>query len=144
MSIRPVRRWGRAIQKGLNVKGRDHGATHSVARLPAMRALRKCCAPAVIDFRPMLYMVIEHYKARDPVPVYRRFAQLGRLAPPGLTYVASWVEASLSRCYQVMETDDPVLLEQWMAAWSDIVEFDIIPVITSAEAAARMGYPPAR
>ena len=86
----------------------------------------------------MLYMVIEHFKGGDPVPVYRRFRDRGRLAPEGLTYVGSWVDTGLERCYQLMETDDPRLLDQWMAHWSDIVSFEVHPVVTSAEAAEKI------
>jgi hypothetical protein len=86
----------------------------------------------------MLYMVIEHFRNRDPLPVYRRFRDRGRLAPDGLKYVASWVTLELDRCYQVMECDDRQLLDQWLAHWRDIVDFDVVPVITSAEAAQRV------
>jgi hypothetical protein len=85
-----------------------------------------------------LYMVIEHFKNADAVPVYRRFRDHGRLAPEGLTYISSWVDRSFERCYQVMETEDPALLEAWIAQWSDIVDFDVHPVMTSAEAAERI------
>ena len=84
----------------------------------------------------MLYMVVEHFRNEDPVPVYRRFRDQGRLAPEGLRYVASWVTQDLRRCFQIMECDDPALLEQWTARWRDLVEFEIIPVVTSAEAVA--------
>ena len=86
----------------------------------------------------MLYMVVEHFRNGDPAPVYERFRARGRLAPSGLRYVGSWVTPDLTRCYQVMECDDPALLDAWMAAWSDLVEFEVHPVITSAEAAARV------
>jgi hypothetical protein len=85
-----------------------------------------------------LYMVIEHFKDGDPAPVYRRFRERGRLAPEGLTYINSWVDVNLQRCYQVMETEDRRLLDQWIANWRDIVEFEVHPVITSADAAARV------
>jgi len=84
----------------------------------------------------MLYMIIERYRNGDPLPVYRRFRDEGRLAPDGLTYVTSWVTPDLKTCYQVMETADRALLDRWLDAWADIVEFEVIPVITSAEAAA--------
>lgn len=84
----------------------------------------------------MLYMVIEHFRNGDPAPVYRRFREQGRLAPEGLRYVASWVTRDLKHCYQVMETDDPALLREWTSRWEDLVEFEVVPVITSAEAAA--------
>ena len=85
----------------------------------------------------MLYMVIERFRNRDPKPVYARFRERGRLAPAGLTYVNSWVTEDLGLCYQVMECADRDLLEEWIANWADLVEFEVIPVITSAEAGAR-------
>jgi hypothetical protein len=86
----------------------------------------------------MLYMVIETFRDGDAVPVYRRFRDSGRLAPDGLTYVSSWVDERLERCYQVMETDDRALLDRWMANWRDIVDFEVHPVMTSREAAERI------
>jgi hypothetical protein len=84
----------------------------------------------------MLYMIIEHFRDGDAVPVYRRFQDRGRMAPEGLQYVGSWVTRDYQRCYQVMECDDPALLEQWMSNWRDLVDFDVIPVMTSADATA--------
>jgi hypothetical protein len=86
----------------------------------------------------VLYMIIERFKNRDPVPVYRRFRDRGRMAPEGLTYVSSWVTEDLDRCYQVMECDDRRLLEQWMTRWSDVTDFEVIPVVTSAQAVERI------
>jgi Protein of unknown function (DUF3303) len=81
------------------------------------------------------YMVVEHFKNKDAVAVYRRFRDRGRMSPEGLFYISSWVDENLERCYQLMETADPRLLEEWMANWRDLVEFDVYPVITSTEAA---------
>jgi len=86
----------------------------------------------------MLYMIIESFKNRDATPVYRRFRDHGRLAPDGLRYVSSWVTADMATCYQVMECDDPQLLEQWMARWCDLVDFEILPLITSAQAVEQL------
>ena len=83
-----------------------------------------------------LYMVVEHFK--DAAAIYRRFRERGRMAPDGLTYVSSWVDEKLERCYQLMETQDRALLDQWMANWSDLTDFEVYPVITSKEAAERM------
>ncbi len=85
------------------------------------------------------YMVIEHFRNGDAAPVYRRFRERGRMAPEGLTYISSWVTPDLTRCYQIMETEDRALLEQWMANWSDLVEFEVHSVITSREASERIG-----
>jgi hypothetical protein len=86
----------------------------------------------------MLYLIIEHFRNGDPGPVYARFRAAGRLAPAGLEYISSWVTDDLTRCYQVMQCEDPGLLREWMAAWEDLVEFEVHPVLTSAEAAARV------
>ena len=83
-------------------------------------------------------MVIERFRGGDPVPVYARFRERGRLAPEGLRYVSSWVDETLATCYQVMEADDRRLLDEWMAAWEDLVAFEVIPVVTSQEAAERV------
>jgi hypothetical protein len=84
----------------------------------------------------MLYMVVETFRDGDALPVYRRFRDKGRMAPDGLKYVASWVTEDLRRCFQIMECDDPALIAQWMARWEDVTEFDVVPVITSEQAAA--------
>ena len=85
----------------------------------------------------MRYMVIETFVS-GPGPVYGRAREHGRLLPEGLAYLDSWIEAKgLDRCFQLMETDDPQLLDDWIARWSDLVAFEVVPVITSAEAAAR-------
>jgi Domain of unknown function (DUF3303) len=83
------------------------------------------------------YMVIESY-TQGPRPVYARAAERGRMLPRGLAYVDSWIdERDLNRCFQLMETENQSLFDEWTANWNDIVEFEIVPVIASAEAAAR-------
>jgi hypothetical protein len=82
----------------------------------------------------MKYMVVEHFRNGDPLPVYRRFRDRGRIAPEGLQYLSSWVDEKFERCFQLMEAPDQTLLNQWIANWSDIVDFEIFPVVTSAEA----------
>jgi hypothetical protein len=87
----------------------------------------------------MRYMVIETYRA-GAGPVYERAAAQGRMLPPGLAYLDSWVDADrLDRCFQLMETEDRATFEPWIAAWADLVEFEIVPVVDSAGAAARSG-----
>jgi len=90
----------------------------------------------------VLFLIVERFKDGDASPVYRRFREQGRLAPDGLTYVASWVTADLTRCYQVMESPDRALLDRWIARWSDLVDFEVTPVITSADAAGRFSPQP--
>jgi len=85
-----------------------------------------------------LYMVVEHFKNKDAVAVYRRFRDSGRMAPEGLRYLSSWVDDRLERCYQLMEANDCALLDQWMANWSDLVDFEVHRVMTSNEAAEKI------
>jgi hypothetical protein len=86
----------------------------------------------------MLYMVIERFKNQDAGPVYRRFRDRGRMTPDGLEYVSSWVDMKLERCFQIMETSDPKLMLEWISNWSDIVEFEVVPVMLSEDAAQVM------
>jgi hypothetical protein len=85
-----------------------------------------------------LYMIVEHFKNNDATPIYRRFRDRGRMNPDGLRYISSYIDENLTRCYQLMETDDRTLLDDWIAKWSDLVDFEVHPVITSAEAAQRI------
>jgi hypothetical protein len=86
----------------------------------------------------MLYMVLETFKDGAAPEVYRRARERGRLMPEGLRYVSSWVDLGFERCFQVMETDDPSLFDLWIAEWADLVEFEVVAVQTSAEAAQAM------
>jgi hypothetical protein len=80
----------------------------------------------------MLFMIIEHFKSDEAAAaVYQRFAERGRMLPDGLTYLNSWVEENLNRCFQLMETDDPKLFDEWISHWSDLVDFEIISVTKS-------------
>ena len=81
----------------------------------------------------MLFMVIERYKNRDGKAIYRRFREKGRMAPEGLTYVGSWIEANFDRCFQLMECSDARLLQAWVTQWHDLIEFEFIPVVPSQE-----------
>ena len=86
----------------------------------------------------MQYMIIETF-TQGPEVVYARFRERGRMAPEGLTYLDSCITTDGHRCFQRMECDDPALLEQWMSAWRDIAGFEVLPVISSSEAARRFG-----
>jgi len=83
-------------------------------------------------------MIVERFRDGDPVPVYRRFREQGRMAPAGLRYVSSWVDEKLEICFQLMETDDASYVNEWIANWNEIVEFEGYAVITSQEAADRV------
>jgi hypothetical protein len=85
-----------------------------------------------------LYMVVEHFKNKDAVPVYRRFRDRGRMAPEGLVYISSWVDDKFERCYQLMETGERRLLDEWIANWSDLVDFEVHAVVPSRDAAEKI------
>jgi hypothetical protein len=86
----------------------------------------------------MLFMLVEHFRDGDPVPVYHRFRERGRLLAPGVDYVASWVTDDLKHCFQVMEAEHREALDAWIGRWSDLADFEVIPVITSDAAAQRV------
>jgi hypothetical protein len=81
----------------------------------------------------MQFMVIERFRNRDAKAVYRRFRDQGRMAPDGLKYLGSWIETNFDRCFQIMECDDARLLQEWIANWSDLVDFEVVPVVTSEQ-----------
>ncbi len=79
----------------------------------------------------MLFMVVEHFEPGAAAEVYGRARERGRMLPDGLRYVESWVQADLRGCFQLMETDDAALFQEWIAHWDDLAEFDIVPVVPS-------------
>ena len=82
----------------------------------------------------MLFMIIERFKDRDPLPAYRQLRDAGRQLPPGLAYVDSWIEANFDRCFQLMECDDARLLQEWILNCSGLgMTFEIVPVVPSKE-----------
>jgi len=83
----------------------------------------------------MQFMVIERFRNQDAKAIYARFRERGRMMPEGLTFVSSWVAADLSRCFQLMACDDPTLFQRWIAAWSDLMEFEVVPVSPGSETA---------
>ena len=87
----------------------------------------------------MLFMVIERFKPGKAPEIYRRFHERGRLAPNDVQYVASWVDLGFERCFQVMEAASEARLREWTQHWDDLTDFEVIPVRTSAEAAAFIG-----
>jgi len=88
----------------------------------------------------MMFMVIEHFHRGKVQDVYRRFRDRGRMAPDGVRYVGSWVDLEFRRCFQVMEADDEAMLKAWTNNWDDLVDFEIVPVRTSEQAAVEMSH----
>jgi hypothetical protein len=93
--------------------------------------------PGWCKLRRMLFMVIEHFNPGSTALIGERFRQSGRMLPEGVTYHASWVEPSGARCFQIMEAANPELLQTWISHWNDLVDFEIIPVLPSADFWAR-------
>jgi hypothetical protein len=88
----------------------------------------------------MQFMVIERFRNQDAKSVYRRFREKGRLLPDGLAFVSSWVEADLRRCFQVMECSDVTLLQRWVAEGSDLIDFEIVPVVSGKATAEAFAF----
>ena len=82
----------------------------------------------------MLFMVIERFRDNDVIPAYRRVKEEGRSLPDGLSYVSSWIELGGGRCFQLMETSDAALMQQWILGWRGTgISFEVVPVVTSAQ-----------
>jgi hypothetical protein len=89
----------------------------------------------------MLFMVIEHFKPSGLKQIGERFKNSGRMLPDGVIYHASWVEPSGARCFQIMEAGEPELLRTWTSRWDDLIDFEIVPVQTSADFWSRAAAP---
>ena len=87
----------------------------------------------------MFFMVIEHFKGGNPRPAGERFAREGRILPEKVVYHGSWLDPANARCFQVMEAEKRDALQPWIAAWSDLVDFEIVPVMPSREYCAGIG-----
>jgi hypothetical protein len=85
----------------------------------------------------MLYMVIEHFKEGAAPEIYRRFREGSRMMPEGLEYVSSWISHDLKTCWQVMQTDNRRLFDEWTRNWDDLMDFQIVPILASSEVRAR-------
>ena len=81
----------------------------------------------------MLFMVIEHFQGGDARAIGERFARDGRMLPDGVAYISSWIDEPRARCFQLMEAADGRMLDVWIERWSDLAEFEVIPVVTSQE-----------
>ncbi len=86
----------------------------------------------------MLYLIIETYHNGKVKTLYQRFAEKGRMMPEGVNYINSWIDESIEVCYQIMESDSLEKLQEWVGHWNDLADFQIIPVLTSAEAKERI------
>ncbi len=87
----------------------------------------------------MLFMVIETLKEQDGKAVYERLRDSGRHMPDGLNFIQSWVSADLSRCFQLMETEDLTTFQRWIAEWQDVMGFEVIPVVEGKHTAIAFG-----
>jgi hypothetical protein len=90
-----------------------------------------------VEYPGVRYMVIENFRPGRVRDIYRRLEESGRHMPAGLTYVGSWITDDMTTCYQVMECDEPSLLDEWISHWADLMDFEVVPVISSAEAKER-------
>ena len=86
----------------------------------------------------MVYMIIEKFRPGKVKAMYQRFAEKGRMMPEGVNYVNSWIDEQLTTCYQVMETDNKEKIYEWIGHWDDLVDFEVVPVISSGEARERV------
>jgi hypothetical protein len=103
-----------------------------------MASALPCNSCNAFNFVFMLYMVIERFKEGAAPEIYRRLRAKGRMMPEGLDYISSWINLDLKVCWQLMQTEDFALFDRWIDNWRDLMDFEIIPVRTSADAVERM------
>lgn len=113
-------------------KGRKSGTKVPRVREPFWTAFRR--PPHTTS---VLFMVIERFRDGNPAKVGERFAQHGRMLPVGVSYEVSWLDEAGTRCFQVMTAPDRATLNVWIARWSDLVDFEVVPVLPSKEFWAR-------
>lgn len=82
----------------------------------------------------MQYMIIERFHEEKVRALYQRFDEKGRMLPGGVSYINSWINEAVTVCYQLMEAESIEKLQRWIDEWKDLADFEIIPIITSAEA----------
>lgn len=92
--------------------------------------------------KTMLYMVIERFKEGSAPEIYQRFRDKGRMTPEGLEYISSWIDLDFKTCWQLMQTEEVALFDQWIANWRDLVDFEIVPLRSSTEAVTIMSSTP--
>ena len=82
----------------------------------------------------MLFMVIERFHPFKMKEIYKRVEERGRMLPDGVIYINSWVDEQISTCFQVMESDSENKIQQWISHWSDLIDFEVIRVLSSDQA----------
>jgi hypothetical protein len=87
------------------------------------------------------YLIIESYRSDKSHEIYQRFSEKGRMLPQGVEYVDSWVEMNMQKCYQIMRSESLGKLLIWTEQWKDLVDFEIIPVLTSEEVVQKLVPP---
>ena len=74
------------------------------------------------------YMVVEKFKPNCFEQNNKRWNEKGRMLPNGLYYLNSWVNKKENICFQLMETNDPQLFNEWIDNWKDYTDFEVFPI----------------
>ena len=83
----------------------------------------------------MQFMVSFPLTHRDFKTRVSRFLETGAPPPEGVKLLHRWFTASHSQGFMLVETDDASHLFRWTSEWADLIDFQVEPVITDAEAA---------
>lgn len=86
----------------------------------------------------MTFMIIEKFHQGKVKALYQRFGEKGRLLPEGVQYINSWIDENVETCYQLMESNSIEGIKEWIDNWKDLCDFEVVPVISSAEAKAKV------
>lgn len=87
----------------------------------------------------MIFMVAYTIRPEHRDAALARFKETGGLPPPGIKMLARWHSAAGGQGWTISETDDVGAAYAWTLRWSDLLSFEITPVLTDEQMAKAMG-----
>lgn len=69
----------------------------------------------------------------------KRFKSTGALPPAGVTMKGRWHSINGNGGFMLAESSDPEAIGKWIQDWSDLLTFEITPVLTDEQVASLIG-----
>lgn len=87
----------------------------------------------------MLFQGTYVYSTDHRDTVRPRFKETGAPPPPGVDMLGRWHNAAGNGGFFLVETDDPVALARWLQEWTDVIDFEVVPVVTDEQVSEVIG-----
>ena len=87
----------------------------------------------------MIFHASFRYATGDRDRVHARFLETGGLPPDGVEMHGRWHAAAGNAGFLVAESDDAAAVADWLQQWSDLIDFELTPVVGDAGFAAVVG-----